>query len=85
MPVEWREGSLVGKTGKWGACGWAVVPLDDDEEMGPLYGMYGSTEAEFEVQRTIKRAELTAFLCFVKKVLGPKSVSSQEREMQIYR
>ena len=55
------DGSLSGKTGKCGACGWAVVQLDYDEEMGPLQGMYGTMEAEFEVQRS-KRAELTAFL-----------------------
>ena len=28
-------------------------------------------EAEYEVQRTIKRAELTAFLCLLRKVCGP--------------
>ena len=28
-------------------------------------------EAEFEVQRTIKRAELTAFSCLLRKVRGP--------------
>ena len=27
-----------------------------------------------EVQRTIKRAELTAFLCFLKNVIGPIKV-----------
>ena len=63
------DGSLLGMTGEWGA--WAVVQLDYDEEMWPLHGMYGSVEAEFEVQRTIKRAELTAFLCLVKRVIGP--------------
>ena len=63
-----NDGSLLGKTGKWRARGWAVVQLDYDEEMGPLYGMYGSMKAEFDVQRTIKRAELTAFLCLLKKV-----------------
>ena len=52
----------------------AVVQLDYDEELGPLHGMYGSMEAEFEVQRTIKRAELTAFLCLVKRVIGPIKV-----------
>ena len=52
----------------------AVVQLDYDEEMGPLYGMYGSMEAEHEVQRTIKRTELTAFLCPLKKVIGPIKV-----------
>ena len=55
------DGSLLGNAGKWRACGWAVVQLDYDEEMGPLRGMYGLMEAEFEVQRTIKRADLTAF------------------------
>ena len=56
---------------KWEVCGWAVVQLDYVEEMGPLHGMYGSMEAECEVQRTIKRAELTAFLCLLRKVCGP--------------
>ena len=65
------DGSLLGRIGKWGACGWAVVQLDYDVEMGPLRGMYGSMEAKFEVQRTIKRAELTAFLCLLKRVIGP--------------
>ena len=47
--------------------------------------MYGSMEAEYEVQRTIKRVELTAFLCFVKKGCGPIKVhadNSQKPEMQ---
>ena len=65
------DGSLLGSAGKWRACGWAVVQLDYDEEMGPLHGMYGSMKAESEVQRTIKRAELTAFLCLLRKVTGP--------------
>ena len=39
-----------------------------------LLGMYDSVEAEFEVQRTIKRAELTAFLCLLRKVIGPIKV-----------
>ena len=57
------DGSLLGRAGKLGACGWAPVQLDYDEEMEPSNGMYGSMEAAFEFQRTIKRAELTAFLC----------------------
>ena len=48
-----------------------MVQLDYDVVLGPLHGMYGSMEAEFEVQCTIKRAELTAFLCLLKKVIGP--------------
>ena len=64
------DGSLLGKTGKWRAYGWAVVQLDYDGEMGPFYGMYGSMEAELEIQRTIKRAELTAFVCLLNRVIG---------------
>ena len=67
------DGSLLGTAGKWRACGWSVQ-LDYDEALGPLHGMYGSMEAEFEVQRTIKRVELTAFLCLLKKVIGPIKV-----------
>ena len=51
-----------------------MVQLDFDEELGPLHGMYGSLEAEFEVQRTFKRAELTAFFCLLTKVIGPIKV-----------
>ena len=51
-----------------------MVQLDYDEEMGPLHGMYGLVEAECEVQRTIKRAKLTAFLCLLRKVSGPIKV-----------
>ena len=65
------DGSLLGNAGKWRACGWTEVQLDYDEEMGPLHGMYGSMEAEYEVQRTIKRAELTAFLCLLRKCVEP--------------
>ena len=52
------DGSLVGVSGKWRASGSSVVQLDHDED-----GMYGTLEAELEVQHTTKRAELTAFLC----------------------
>ena len=50
MPMEGfrdhvaTDGSLLGKAGKWRACGWAVVHLDYDEEMEPLLGMYGPVE-----------------------------------------
>ena len=63
-------GFLLGTAGKWGACGWVVVQLDYDDELGLVHGMYGSMEAEFEVQRTVKRVELAAFLCLLKKVIG---------------
>ena len=56
------DGSLLGTAGNLGACGWSVVQSADDEELVPLHGMYGSMEAEIELQRTFKRAELTAFV-----------------------
>ena len=59
------DGSLLGTAGKWRACGWSVVQLDSDKELGPLYDMQ-SKETNLRVQRTIKRAELTAFLCLQK-------------------
>ena len=31
-------------------------------------------EAECEVQRTVQRAELTAFLCLLRRVIGPIKV-----------
>ena len=37
------------------ACGWSVVQSDYDGDFGLLYGVIGSMETEFEVQRTIKR------------------------------
>ena len=36
--------------GKWRACGWSVVQLDYDGELGLLHGVYASTDAELEVQ-----------------------------------
>ena len=32
------DGSLLGKAGKWGACGWAVVQLGYDERWCPCMG-----------------------------------------------
>ena len=63
-------GSLLGNAGEWGACGWSVVQLDYDGEMAPLHGMCGSMQAVFEVRRTIRWAELTAFPCLLNKVIG---------------
>ena len=60
------DGSLLGNAGKWRP--------DYDEELGPLHGMCGSMEAALAVQRTIKKANLTAFLCHRKKLMGPVKV-----------
>ena len=52
-----------------------MTQLDYDEEMGPSHGMHGSMEAPFwKVQRTIKRAQKTAFSCLLRKVSGPIKV-----------
>ena len=52
-----------------------MVQLERDEEMGPLHGMYGTLDAELEVQCTIRRAELTAFLCLFGRI-GEKKRSA---------
>ena len=73
------DGSFLGSVGKWRACGWAVVQLDYDEELGPLHGMYASMEAESSrFQRTIKRV-LTAFLCLLRKVRGPIKIHVENK------
>ena len=75
------DGSLLGVTRKWSACGWFVVRLGHDEEMGPMHGMYGTLDVELEVQRTIKSAELTAFLCLFRKAIGPSKLTIKESLM----
>ena len=44
---------MLPRTDHWGACGWSVVQLDYDGELGPLHGLYGTVDAVLEVQRTI--------------------------------
>ena len=39
--------------------------------MGSTHGMYGTWSANLEVERTIKKAELTAFLCLLTRIVGP--------------
>ena len=39
-----------------------------------MHGMYGTLDAELEVLRTIKGAELTAFPCLLWEVVGPTMV-----------
>ena len=53
--------------------------LDHDEEMEPMLGMHGTLDAELEVQRTTKRAELTAFLCLLRKVISPTTVHVDDK------
>ena len=74
-------GSLLGTAGKWEHvagqwCNWIVM-----KNWGLLHGMYASMEAEFEVQRSIKRAELTAFVCLLKKFIGPNKVQGNKRRI----
>ena len=56
------DGSPLGASGNWCACGWSVVQLDEDEEMGPLHGMCGTLDAEPEVRRTIIKSRANGFL-----------------------
>ena len=64
------DGSSWGESGRWGASGCSVAQLDHDEELGQMHGMYGALDANLEVQRTIKRADLTDFHFVVKRTIG---------------
>ena len=46
------------------------MQIDHDEEMVPMHGMQCTLDAEFEVQRIINRAQLTAFLCLFRRIVG---------------
>ena len=77
MPVDGfrdhvaTDGPQLGVSGQWSACDWLVVQLDHDVKMGPVHEMHGTLEADLEVVRTIKRAELTAFFCLFRRIVGP--------------
>ena len=43
--------------------------MKHDEEMRPMHGMYGTMDAELDVRCTVKRAELTAFLCLFRRAI----------------
>ena len=47
------------------------MQLDHHEEVGPMRGMHSTLDAELEVQRTIKRAQLTVCLCLITRISGP--------------
>ena len=52
-----------------------MARLDYDEEMEPSHGIYGSIKAEFEVQRTIKRADVLSMPS--QEVIGPIKVDNK--------
>ena len=62
-------------------CGWSATHLDYDDQVGPMHGMYGTMDAELEVQRTMKGAELTAFLCLLRKAIGPLVFHAGNKEL----
>ena len=80
LPAEGFRGDV---TGKWGACGWSVVQSDQDGELGPVHAVYGTRDAELEVQRTIKTAELTAFLSLLKKIFAPPRCMLTMKELSM--
>ena len=54
-------------------CVWGgqLCSFDTHEEMEPVRGMHGTLDAELEIQRTIKRAGLKAFLCLLRRIIAP--------------
>ena len=67
----WPPTALLGVSGKWGACGWALVQLDQDEEMGRCMGC---TDRQMQSLRFSVRAVLTAFLSLLRKAFSPTMV-----------
>ena len=74
-----NDGSSLGVSGSRRACGRSVVQLDHDEEMRPMCGMYGTLDAELEVERMIKIADSTVFLCFLWKATGTTMVHVENK------
>ena len=58
------SGRLV--DGMW--CRWIMMAS------WPPYGIHGTMEVKNEVQRAIQRAELTAFVCLLKRMCGPTGI-----------
>ena len=56
-----------------------MVQVDHDEVMELMHGMYGTLDAELELQRTFKRAELTAFLCLLRKAIDTMLVHGDNK------
>ena len=51
------HGSSRGIVGKYAACGWAMVQLDEDGGLVPWKGVDGALPVPFQTQRTGKTAE----------------------------
>ena len=60
-----------------------MVQLTHDDELGPMRGMYGAVDADLEVQRTIKRAELTAFLSLLRRIVGPTTAHIDNKGISV--
>ena len=58
---------------------WSVVQLDHDEDMEPMHGMYGALDPDLELQRTIKMAELTAFIRHFRRRVGPTTAHVENK------
>ena len=73
-----RTGSLLGNAGKRGACGWAVVQMDHDEEMVTIAWHVWLNGGRIRGSAH-HQAELTAFLCLLRKVCGPIKVHVENK------
>ena len=49
------------------------------------HGMYGSLDAAPEVQRTINSAELTAFVCFLRRTISTTTAFGEEKRSALAR
>ena len=44
-----------------------------------MHGMHGTLDADLEVRRTIKRTELTAFRCLLRRISGPTTAHVDDK------
>ena len=58
-----------------------MAELDHDEEMEPMPGMHGTLDAELEVRRTIKRAQVSVFLYLCRKAIVLTVVDVDNKEI----
>ena len=69
----WRKdlGWCLIVAGKYAPCGWWVVQMDTDDDDIPWYGMFSTILVCIDVQRIIKRANMSASYLALVRSSGP--------------
>ena len=87
LQAEWfqghvaTDGSLIGVTGKWSACGWSVVQLDYDGELGTFAWHVWHNGCRDRGPAHHQEGGVDGFLCLLKKLLSPSKCTSTIKEI----